>query len=374
MSDEKKEKSAAVNEAAPCPNSQLYTIKPGDTLYSIAKRFNVSVANLHNANPQIVDPNVIYPGQTLVIPGLGTIPATWPQPPMRVPMSPVIPPAPECPDGQIYQVVSGDTMFKIAQRFEIDLDTLVQANPQIPDPNWIYPGQEICIPGTAVPPSCVDGVAYTVKAGDTLFEIAKQNGVMLSDLIAANPQISDPDRVFPGQVICIPASATMPQPPELPVEYPGAPPPLPEQPPVALPPPLTPMPYQPDVPLMVQPPMPPPCPYPVERPAPRPYPVERPAPRPYPVERPAPRPYPVERPTPCPYPVERPAPRPYPVERPAPRPYPVERPAPAPCRPMPGEQPTMYPMPVYVVVPWDECPYRPKGKKKKRSRKGCGCK
>jgi spore coat assembly protein SafA len=311
MSDEKKEKSAAVNEAAPCPSSQLYTIKPGDTLYLIAKRFNISVASLHSANPQIVDPNVIYPGQQLVIPGLGTVPpAPCPSPRTTMPgpaPAPVIPPVAECPGGQIYRVVCGDTMFKIAQRFGVDLDTLIQANPQISDPNWIYPGQEICIPGAGAPPPCGDGVTYTVKAGDTLFNIARQYGVMLSDLIAANPQISDPDRIFPGQVICIPAPAIMPQPPELPAEYP--------EPPVALPPPLVPCP-------MPRPSAPAPC-----------------------------RPLP-PAPAPC-------------------RPLP---PAPVPCRPLPGEQPTMYPMPVYVVVPWDECPYRPKGKKKKkRKRKTCDC-
>ena len=45
---------------------------------------------------------------------------------------------------------------------------------------------------------------YTVRPGDTLSEIAERFGVSLDALIAANPQITDPDRIFPGQVIVIP--------------------------------------------------------------------------------------------------------------------------------------------------------------------------
>ena len=45
---------------------------------------------------------------------------------------------------------------------------------------------------------------YTVRPGDTLSGIAERFGVSLDALIAANPQISDPDRIFPGQVINIP--------------------------------------------------------------------------------------------------------------------------------------------------------------------------
>jgi spore coat assembly protein SafA len=344
MSDEMKEKSAAGNEAAPCSNGQLYTIKPGDTLFLIAKRFSISLSSLRNANPQIADPNVIYPGQVVMIPALGTVPATRPAPrprPVPGPFSDA-----ECPGGQSYRVVSGDTMFNIAQRFGISLDALAQANPQIADPNRIYPGQEICIPGPGGQIPCSDGMNYTVIAGDTLFDIARRNGVMLSDLIAANPQITDPDRIFPGQVICIPAAAAASPPLELPAELPEPPFPMPAEPPVELPPPITPMPCPPYAPPMGQPPVMPMPSFPA----------------------PMPRPYPVERPLPCPapQPPARRMPRPCPIERPMP---PIQAPIHAPCHPVTGERPMMYPMPVYVVVPWDECPYRPKKGKKKHDRK-----
>lgn len=54
------------------------------------------------------------------------------------------PPA-EC-KGIIYQVVQGDTLFIIAQRYAVTLSELILANPQISNPNNIVPGQKICVP------------------------------------------------------------------------------------------------------------------------------------------------------------------------------------------------------------------------------------
>ncbi len=53
------------------------------------------------------------------------------------------------------------------------------------------------------PPEC-QGTIYTVKPGDTLFFIARRFSVDLGELIAANPQIEDPDMIYPGDQICIP--------------------------------------------------------------------------------------------------------------------------------------------------------------------------
>ncbi|HBE76359.1 MAG TPA: peptidoglycan-binding protein, partial [Firmicutes bacterium] len=88
-----------------CPGGQSYTVKSGDTMFFIAKRFNVSLQDLINANPQIPDPNTIFPGQAICIP--------------------FAPPMPACPGNQVYRVVSGDTMFEIARRYGITLDALI---------------------------------------------------------------------------------------------------------------------------------------------------------------------------------------------------------------------------------------------------------
>lgn len=101
-----------------------------------------------------------------------------------------------------YTVKSGDTLSGIAQRHGVSLSQLVAANPQIKNPNLIYPGQNVNIPGRGNPAASV----YTVKSGDTLSGIAQQQGVSLSQLVSANPQIKNPNLIYPGQQINIPGA------------------------------------------------------------------------------------------------------------------------------------------------------------------------
>lgn len=117
----------------------------------------------------------------------------------RVPVS--------CPPGfqGRYTVQPGDTMFFIAQRFGIPLNELTAANPHIPDPSVLFPGDVLCVPGAAPPPACPPGsFFYTVQPGDTLFLIAQRFGTTVDVIIAINPQIPDPNLIFPGQIICVP--------------------------------------------------------------------------------------------------------------------------------------------------------------------------
>jgi LysM repeat protein len=53
---------------------QQYVVKPNDTLFLIAKEFDVPLAQLIKANPQIENPNLIYEGQTIIIPDMPSIP------------------------------------------------------------------------------------------------------------------------------------------------------------------------------------------------------------------------------------------------------------------------------------------------------------
>ncbi|WP_324669852.1 LysM peptidoglycan-binding domain-containing protein [Geochorda subterranea] len=115
-----------------------------------------------------------------------------------------------CPPGsQRYTVQPGDTLFFIAQRFGTTVDAILAINPQIANPNLIFPGQIICIPIARPPGVCPPNtVAYTVQPGDTLFFIAQRFGTTVDAILAANPQITNPSLIFPGQVICIPRGGT----------------------------------------------------------------------------------------------------------------------------------------------------------------------
>ncbi len=118
----------------------------------------------------------------------------------RVAPVPPVPPVPPKPPVKEYVVQKGDTLFLIAKKFGVSLDDLIAANPQIKDPNRLTVGQVIFIPKAPAPPV----KKYVVQKGDTLFLIAKKFGVTLNALIAANPQIKDPNRISPGDVINIP--------------------------------------------------------------------------------------------------------------------------------------------------------------------------
>ena len=55
-------------DVAPVPSVTIYVVQPGDTLFKIAQKFNVTVDDILAANPDIKDPNVIFPGQKIFIP------------------------------------------------------------------------------------------------------------------------------------------------------------------------------------------------------------------------------------------------------------------------------------------------------------------
>lgn len=101
-------------------------------------------------------------------------------------------------DSQLYTVASGDTLSGIASKFGVTVDEIVSAN-GIADPNLIYVGQRLSIPigGTASTKH-----VYTVQSGDTLSGIAAKFGTTYQ-AIAADNGISDPNRIYPGQVLTI---------------------------------------------------------------------------------------------------------------------------------------------------------------------------
>ena len=97
-----------------------------------------------------------------------------------------------------YVVQRGDTLYRIARRFAINMSALQSANPQIENFDYIVPGQVIQIPVRR------DNL-YVIQAGDTFYRIAQRFNIALNDLIAANPNV-DPTRLQIGQTIVLPIS------------------------------------------------------------------------------------------------------------------------------------------------------------------------
>lgn len=103
-----------------------------------------------------------------------------------------------------YQVLKGDTLWNIAVMHGVLLDELIAANPNINNPNLIYPGQVINIPRRT------NNSTYTTMPGDTMWNIAKKHGLSLNNLASANPQIKNTSIIYSGQIINIPSTAETP--------------------------------------------------------------------------------------------------------------------------------------------------------------------
>lgn len=108
----------------------------------------------------------------------------------------------QCPSGTAaYTIRAGDTLYLIAQRFNTTVQAILAANPGVV-PESLYIGQVICIPQTQ--PICPAGsTTYVVRSGDTLAAIARRFNTTVQALLAANPGII-PERLYIGQVICVP--------------------------------------------------------------------------------------------------------------------------------------------------------------------------
>lgn len=106
----------------------------------------------------------------------------------------------QCPANSYqYAIRQGDTFYLIANRSGVGISQLIAANPGL-DPYRLRIGQVICIPF-----GCPAGyTVYTVRSGDTLSAIAGRYYMTLQKLLAANPQITNPNRLAIGQKLCIP--------------------------------------------------------------------------------------------------------------------------------------------------------------------------
>ena len=101
-------------------------------------------------------------------------------------------------------VKSGESLGKIAAANGTTVSAILAANPQIDDPARIFPGEVFKIPGEGEPEAAG---SYIVRSGDSMRRIASHFGVTVGALVAANPQIDDPDRIRPGQLLHLPGGA-----------------------------------------------------------------------------------------------------------------------------------------------------------------------
>jgi len=165
-------------------------VQAGDSLSSIAFDHGVTVEALMAANG-LDDPDLVFMGQELVIPGTD---------------------APTTTSAPLVVIVEyGESLSIIAARHGVTVAAVMAAN-DLSDPDRIYVGQELTIPSatapttTAPPGTTLPALVVTVEFGDSLSVIADRHGVTVSAIMEANG-ITNPDRLSVGQQLVIPGVA-----------------------------------------------------------------------------------------------------------------------------------------------------------------------
>lgn len=144
----------------------IYNVTYGDTLESIAGYFNTDVATLKEINS--------FPNNYQVSMG-----------------DQVIVPAIKNNRFMTYTIKKGDTLYEIARRYNVDVNTLIMLNGLEKD-DFIYPNQEIIIPRDEVK-------VYITKNGDTLESVLADNNLLLDELYSRNSEIY----LLPEQMIIL---------------------------------------------------------------------------------------------------------------------------------------------------------------------------
>lgn len=221
-------------DRTPAIELRTHVVREGEMLSQIAARHGVTVRELVEIN-NLKDADVIHVGQELVLPPHAAPVEGRPERPRPERREPDV-----TEPGKEYEVRSGDTLSGIAVRHGTTTSALMRLN-NISDPNMIYEGQKLRIPGEAVSREPVEeridedevevprvrepiGVEepqrlgdvtvredepeekpypYTVREGESLMDIAKDFVVSPQRIMELN-EITDPARIKPGQILLIP--------------------------------------------------------------------------------------------------------------------------------------------------------------------------
>lgn len=173
---------AASNNQTSTQAQKTHTVANGDTLYGIAKQYNLTVSQVKQLNHLTGD--MIYPGQTLVI--------SEAKPPQTT---------------ATYTVTRGDTLYSIANSYNMSVDQIKQLNNLTS--NTIHVGQTLQVIGTAPQTTQIQNNTYTVQPGDSLYSIAQRANTTVDQIMKNNNLTSS--MLYVGQTLQLGNTTTTPQ-------------------------------------------------------------------------------------------------------------------------------------------------------------------
>ncbi|MEO8286684.1 MAG: LysM peptidoglycan-binding domain-containing protein [Chloroflexota bacterium] len=160
-------------------DGMYYTPAEGDTVDSIARRFQVDPAVIIEYTPNNITGGAVTVGQAIIVPG-GMMPQR------EVVIS--------------YTVKPGDTLKGIAGRYGVDVPTMLESN-EIPDPDNLAIGSQLRVLPVA-------GMEYKIEKGDTVLSIAEKLGVTPQMILDYSPNKLTPESVLQiDQVILVPGGS-----------------------------------------------------------------------------------------------------------------------------------------------------------------------
>jgi murein DD-endopeptidase MepM/ murein hydrolase activator NlpD len=169
--------SFTVQPASAQESGPVYIVQPGDTLYFIASRFNVSLNDLLSANPSL-NPNVLSEGQEIVIPGLEGITGVLET-----------------------EIISfGDSLRSLSRRTQVSDAQLKELN-RLVSPTELYVGTSLIIPTQAQQTSL--STRMTAANGESLLELAVKEGSDPWTLSSIN-KLSGTWDTLPGDILYSP--------------------------------------------------------------------------------------------------------------------------------------------------------------------------
>ena len=152
-----KDSSGNSDSSSSADNNKYYIVKKGDSLYSIARSNNMTVDKLKSLNN--LTSNILSIGQKLIISSGSKV------------------------SNNVYVVKKGDTLWSIANNFNVSVNDLKNANNK--SNNSLSIGEQLIIPGKSTGEN-VSTTIYTVKSGDNLYSIARRYNVTVNEIKSLN--------------------------------------------------------------------------------------------------------------------------------------------------------------------------------------------